>query len=633
MKKGYTKKRYRRKIPKVVRWYDRHRNEDKTFDKSKEEEKDMAKSVEQEIDQLSENMAKSTNDPRDLVIATIEELGPEGLKKAMPNLSNDQKVLLKSVLTDMKKSVEMDDVYDGDKKFVQLQNAGTEEENGSDDEDEKLVKPEAANFKHQGGSDAEGEAGWEGQVIKGRGPDKKPRKRRGSGAAQPDAAAAKPKAKAKITEAVKDAVFDAVQDADNAGEMPTKEEFEALAAKTKMDVPSVKKLFNKINKEFKNHQSDSLHDGMSKSIADELECDEDLVKGLFESREKMAIKTKAEAPSKDDMFWDLKRAIRDMKEMKELRYTIEDELPEAKEAFEAKYSACKAKAKKYLTKYNSMKKSQNEDVNMAKSIEEMIDETLEKGYGMKKMMDKKDVKDVAEKEAKEEVKDHKDKMHKMKKSLIALKDEIIKSYEDAGLAWNNDLIKAEMKKKMNKEEDQVEMGGQDKGGKADRADKNAPDDIKVGKDAEETADEAVNKVGKMKKSVSYEKDENSLIKANTLGRNHHFSINAYYDEAIRKSAAGEEVEGEDLKKSESDYDINDLIEKGMDTNADDYMTNHYLEQQKLGGEFRKSFSDEDMEKACGMKKKDAAKVMGEDMEKMEKDKMKKKKTVAMGVRG
>lgn len=618
MEKGYTKKRYRRKIPKVVRWYDKHRNEDKTFDKSDEEEKDMAKSkIEQEIDSMAKSLEESQTDPRDLVIQTIETLGPEGLKKAMPDLTNEQKETLESVLLDMKKSVSLekggpgsgkkgsgksdlnaqldsddwDDVLNavekikgakaaeqlsqmidnGDipkvnklvqslkttkkslefdtvtpkKEMTKLDESGAELENGSDDEDEKVAQAADSGFKNQGGSSDDG--AWEGQVIKsddfekGRGPDKKPRKKRGSGAAQPESSA-KPKAKAKITEAVKDTVFDAVQDADNAGEMPTKEEFEALAAKTKMDVPSVKKLFKQINKEFKGHQSDSLHDDMSKS--------------------------------------------------------------------------------------------KSEDINMAKSIDEIIDETLEKSYGMKKMMDKKDVKDVAEKEAKDEVKDHKDKMHKMKKSLVALKDEIIKSYEDAGLSWNNDLIKSEMKKKLNKEEDQVEMGGQDKGGKADRADKNAPDDVKVYKDQCTTADDAKCNPAKMKKSVKFDKDETTLLKANTLGRNHHFSINNYYDEAIRKSATGEE-QPEPLKKSESEYDINDLIEKGMDTDADDYMTNHMLEEQKLGGEFKKSFSNEDLEKACQMSKKEAAKVMGEDLEKTdgEKKPIKKTKTVSMGVRG
>lgn len=68
----------------------------------------------------------------------------------------------------------------------------------------------------------------------------------------------------------------------------------------------------------------------------------------------------------------------------------------------------------------------------------------------------------------------------------------------------------------------------------------------------------------MEKSVTW-KDENHLLKANQLGRNHHFSINDYYAQAIEALKKSQE-EGTDLKKSEK-VDINYIIAKGLDTNS------------------------------------------------------------------
>lgn len=132
----------------------------------KSEENNMSKSIEEQIEQMADQMEKSTQDPSEAIKETIKELGAEGLKKAMPSLSDEQKELLKSVIEDMNKAVEMDDSYAADRKREDIQDTKYDTEFADDDKDEELVKPEAAQVSHQGGSKAEGESPWEGQVIK-----------------------------------------------------------------------------------------------------------------------------------------------------------------------------------------------------------------------------------------------------------------------------------------------------------------------------------------------------------------------------------------------------------------------------------------------------------------------------------
>lgn len=399
--------------------------------------------INKEMDAMADKMEKSA-DPKAVLKSTVIALGAEGLKKAMPDLSDEQKELLNEVLEEIKveKAVSMDDVYDGDRKFITHDKMGTELEDGSDDEDEKLVKPEAKDINHQGDISPEGR---DNHIIKS---------------------------------------------------------------------------------------------------ADEII--EDVLKGEFGSG----------MPAEDTM----------------------DKAYKACGACEQYDKACKA-----CDDANGMKKSEESEENKS-------EETIMKS----------------------------------KEELIALKDEIVKSYEDAGLSYNEELIKSEMKKRLLKEEDQVKMGGQDKGGKKDKADKPSVPEIEVGKDANETADEAVSKVGKMKKSEGEEEpteeikksivydSPNKRLAACTGGRNHHFSINNYYDEALRKSTAGEE--GEDLKKSEGEEekadDLNDIIEKGLDKDSDECKTEELFKSQNKGEYVAKSFADEDMVEAMNISKEDAEKILG-----------------------
>ncbi len=131
------------------------------------------KTIEQEIEELSNQLVKSqegTESDLSTLKETIKDLGPEEIKKAITSLNDNQKILLKSVLTEMAKSVApvvtMDDQYAAKRVRENIKDTNFDTEFGDDNQDEKLVKPEAAQMRNQGGSGAEGEKPWEGQIIK-----------------------------------------------------------------------------------------------------------------------------------------------------------------------------------------------------------------------------------------------------------------------------------------------------------------------------------------------------------------------------------------------------------------------------------------------------------------------------------
>jgi hypothetical protein len=127
--------------------------------------------IQKEMDEMSESMEKSVKvekETRDMLVKTVLELGPEGLKKAMPMLSEDHKTLLKGILEDMKRikkeeSLEpaVNSTPSGDMEW------NTETRPAWDEHDEVLEKEAEKRrqmmHRNQGGVPVEG---WEGQIIK-----------------------------------------------------------------------------------------------------------------------------------------------------------------------------------------------------------------------------------------------------------------------------------------------------------------------------------------------------------------------------------------------------------------------------------------------------------------------------------
>lgn len=122
--------------------------------------------INKEMEEMAEKLEKSAKpEGYDSLKETIIELGAEGLKKAMPNLSEDQKTLLKSVVEDLDKSSydlepEIYSTVNGDyHKILMKPEYDESDEELVDEADEKDQEV----HRNQGGVPVEG---WEGQIIK-----------------------------------------------------------------------------------------------------------------------------------------------------------------------------------------------------------------------------------------------------------------------------------------------------------------------------------------------------------------------------------------------------------------------------------------------------------------------------------
>ena len=134
------------------------------------ERKKMKKSIEEEIKELSDTMEKSTMDPIEEIKKAVLELGPEGLKKSLPELDEENKELLNEILEDMAKSHSLDKLSAKGPVEVPVTSSKVQEYTTGDDEDEKLVDAAVAEgdneHKHQGGAHDMAPAEWTGEVIK-----------------------------------------------------------------------------------------------------------------------------------------------------------------------------------------------------------------------------------------------------------------------------------------------------------------------------------------------------------------------------------------------------------------------------------------------------------------------------------
>lgn len=145
----------------------------------------------------------------------------------------------------------------------------------------------------------------------------------------------------------------------------------------------------------------------------------------------------------------------------------------------------------------------------------------------------------------------------------------------------------------NPEEGQVNDDLEKLKAKKARGDKTRPEALKVeneNKAAQAKVDDLKQKEP-MKKSVVWG-EANALLKSNTLGRNHHFSINDHYDEAIQ--LVMDYKPSQPLKKAE-DVSINGMIESGSDASRDEVLVKaEFKRQNKEKVTLTKSFSLDDL---------------------------------------
>lgn len=232
----------------------------------------------------------------------------------------------------------------------------------------------------------------------------------------------------------------------------------------------------------------------------------------------------------------------------------------------------------------------------------------------KEVMKEKQVEKIADKEAKQEVGKHEDKMHDAKKKVKSgKKDEMkegLKEMKKALEEFHGDkatpeLIKGEMKKLL-AEEDQD--GDAPEMNEKTRANKENVPALDMGKDNKEAQKKVNDEKQGMKKAIWA--GEQDLLKANTNGRNFHFSFEDHVIQVFQDS----QKPAETLNKSQSKKeDLNDIIEKAKDASADSVECEKLLKQnkEKINGKMVKSFADNEIAQALGLSEEEAKKILGE----------------------
>ena len=529
---------------------------------------DLGKSeIELEIDELSKTMEFATMNPVEEIKKAVMELGPEGLRKAMPDMSDENKELLNDILEDMSKSHTLP--IDPPKKLVNVGGENyVEEDVMNDDADEDVfdaaVKEGDNEQKHQGGShDLTQPVDWEGQMIK----------------SLDEFTAEELATFGEIYKAMK---------------MKKKEDLEKVSASPKL-WGSTKPRGVGI---YKGEEDDSVAEDVK-----EIKGDKKVNEVMDEA-----------APDKKD---DILRELRDkkMKKAKEMiKAALKKECPDMMEEKEESEVELKKKIKKALLialneEYTdeeiakakkAMKKGDEErydsdekyDKDEAAEAYEGRDDAEKKGDDKKAEKYEKDIEsDMTDADYDKDKSEGKKKFEKAM-NLFAKSQELLNEGEE-------EIAKEIFLKAKKMVADVLEMNpGIKKLSQPEPAN-----------EAKTTADAV--KSPKMAKSIKWYGEENDKFSAGRLGRhNYTSSVNSYYDEMIKKS---EEVKEEELMtKSFNPHDIEDLIEADLMKSQQDIQSDVQMEEfKKSQGNFtRNSFDEEDMFKSLNMTTKEAYEALG-----------------------
>lgn len=463
----------------------------------KSEETNMSKSIEEQIEEMADKMEKSTQDPSEAIRETIMKLGSEGLQKALPNLSDEQRELLKSTIAEMveeakeriNKAVEMDANYSAPRVRESILDTKYDVDKADDDADEKLVIAEAAQHNHQGDVTPEGR---EGQVIKSE------------------------------LEAIRNELIKSYEDAG----LPYSEEILKSAIKERYLAKAKKDMEDKDEKK---------ENAAGKKI-------QEAVDDLAENEAEEEVKDHEKKMHKKEM----KKA--DELSDADAKKPEDDQVGDGSKGTEGKSSAKKESAPNIEHKAETA--ADEVKVTMKKSVnwESPNARLMAKTGGRNHHFNVNEYYDECLAKAKEE---------------NMTDDELIKGFEsyEEELEETEDLEKAYVG--FNKLKQKVAQGG-----------------------AKNPAAVAA-AIGRKK----YGKERyNQMISAGKPG-----------------GKKGKEAPGK-MKKSE--FDINDLIEKGQDMDYDTYRTNTELAKHKVNGH-KSSFNDIDMADAFNMSEEEMKKILGE----------------------
>lgn len=97
-------------------------------------------------------------------------------------------------------------------------------------------------------------------------------------------------------------------------------------------------------------------------IVEEIKESSDIKKAMFSEQKALRSSSSLETNvTKEDCASELKWKVQNLKDLKEMGWTIESEVPEAKEIFEKQYKKIKAQISELIEKYNKLKKSSEDD--------------------------------------------------------------------------------------------------------------------------------------------------------------------------------------------------------------------------------------------------------------------------------
>ena len=608
----------------------------------------MGKSeVDEEVDMVAKAMEFSTMDPINEIQKTVLELGPEGIKKALPNMTDENKELLNNILEEMNKSHTLP--LAAPRKLTNVGGDNYVQEDVSGDEaDEAMfeaaVKEGDNEQKHQGGShDQPYKLDWEGQMIKSlddftadelatfgevykamkmkkadkdrHEKDEKYDKKEAAEAyeGRDDAEKKGEKGKAagyekEIEADMDDADYDkdrakvekAWPAAQQGGSGPSAGAVGAGAAK-RLGVKGAGKAKGVFKAEDDKDEMDKavsaspklwgttkprgvgIYKGDEESVADD-------VKDVKGPKKLNDVLDDAPEDKKDDILRELREGK--MKKAKDMiKAVMKKECPDDMD--EGKAELMKNKMKKALIEVLA---------------EEYTDEDIEKAM---ENMDKggpgsgKRSAGGSTAMAKERLKAQDKANKKSPVKTISDPDELKRMGYNMKKGWGLEIYPQEDGSWITKAVEMDSVLNMNPGIKKIKQ-------PEVAEESVDTADEALAQLkgeGKMKKSIKYYGEPNDAFKAGRLGRHSYASsVNEYYDAALYKAAnPGKE---EEMKKSYNKNDINDLIEMNMTTTRVDQETKGRMETfKKSRGSFNcTSFSEDDMIATCHLSKEDVNKL-------------------------
>ena len=540
---------------------------EKKFIRDRSMNKGDEMSIEQEIDIMSKAMEFTAMDnPIEEIKDTLMELGPEGIKKALPDMTDENKELLGDILEEMSKSHKLP--IDPPKKLVNVGGENyVEEQVGDDHADEDIfdaaVKEGDNEHKQQGGShDLTQPIDWEGQMIKS-------------------------------------------LDEFTPEELVTFGEV-YKAMKMKKEEKEMDKAVSASPKLWGTTKPRGV--GIYKG-----EEDDTVAEDVKEIKGKKTVKDVMEeaAPDKKD---NILAELRDSK-MKKAKELIKAAMKkECADMEEGKAELMKNKMRKALMEVLSEEYTDEEIEKAMKKGEEgkEIDIKIEAPSEDKKEEPKEEAPKV---EAAEEASEDKPEMEakpdmekKMKKALeLISKSKELLEMGEKDLATEVFLKAKDMMAVDIPEAKQVNQSKSEVGMNMGKGKLKQPE---LANEAKTTADAV--KAPKMAKSVKWYGEENDAFKAGRLGRHSYASsVNEYYDDMIAKSEAPVQEE-EPMKKSINTNDINDLIENEIMWHATDIKDHSEFKKSdsQMGNYTMSSFDDADMLKSLNISEEEAEEALG-----------------------